>query len=140
MRYLLDTCVLSELVKKHPDPRVVTWVDAREAVGFLSVLTLGELQKGVAKLVDGDKRSMLQDWIDVDLRGRFVGRILPVNEHIASAWGGITGAAEQRGEKLPAIDSLLAATALVHHLTVATRNIVDLQRCQVPVVDPWDQT
>jgi predicted nucleic acid-binding protein len=83
---------------------------------------------------------MLQDWIDVDLRARFVGRILPVNEHIASAWGTITGAAEQRGEKLPAIDSLLAATALVHHLTVATRNIVGLQRCQVPVVDPWDQT
>ena len=61
MRYLLDTCVLSELVKKHPDPRVVTWVDARESVGFLSVLTLGELQKGVAKLVDGDKRATLQD-------------------------------------------------------------------------------
>ncbi|WP_326923823.1 PIN domain-containing protein [Acidithiobacillus thiooxidans] len=105
----MDTCVLSELVKKHPDSRVVTWVGARESVGFLSVLTLGELQKGVAKLVDGDRRAMLQVWIDVHQRARFVGRILPVNEHIASAWGNITGAAEQRGVKLPAIDSLLAA-------------------------------
>ncbi len=88
------------MVKKHPDPRAVTWVDERESVGFLSVLTLGDLQKGVAKLVDGDRRAMLQDWIDVDLRARFVGRILPVNEHIASVWGGITGAAEQCGTPL----------------------------------------
>lgn len=138
MKFCLDTCLISELVKKEPNAAVVRWLDRQdEARLFLSVLTLGELQKGISKLPAGSKRDALQTWVEHDLVERFAGRILAIDQETALAWGRLQGEAEQRGERLPVMDSLIAATALAHGLVVVTRNTKDIERCQVKVCDPW---
>lgn len=138
MKYLLDTCLVSELVRKEPNPEVASWLDERdEQTLYLSVLTIGELQKGVSKLPGGRRKQDLQAWIEHDLAERFSGRILGVDTETALTWGRLQGEAEQRGEKLPVMDSLIAATAITHRLLVVTRNSRDLERCQARVVNPW---
>ena len=138
MKYLLDTCLLSELVRKEPNSGVVSWLDECEEQSlYLSVLTIGELQKGVSKLPAGTRKEDLQVWIEHDLAERFTGRILGVDMETAITWGRLQGEAEQRGEKLPVMDSLIAATAITHKLSVVTRNTKDLERCQARVVNPW---
>jgi predicted nucleic acid-binding protein len=138
VRYLVDTCVLSELLRKNPEPKVVRWMDERDTMTHLSVLTLGELQKGVAKLPDGKRKEQIQAWIDRNLLERFEGRVIPVDAEIASTWGRITGEAESQGRKLPVIDSLIAATAVTYNLIVVTRNSHDLLGCGARVFNPWE--
>jgi toxin FitB len=138
VKYLLDTCLISELVKKEPNPAVVSWLDEQdEQTLFLSVLNLGELQKGISKLTDGAKKEELQAWIGLDLVERFTARILDVDLETALCWGRLQGAAEQAGDKLPVMDSLIAATAAAHGLIVVTRNVKDMERCGVKVCNPW---
>ncbi len=138
MRYLLDTCLVSELVKKEPNPAVVSWLDEQDEQNlFLSVLNLGELQKAVSKLPDGTKKEALQAWVLLDLVERFSGRILALDMKTALSWGKIQGEAEQAGEKLPLMDSLIAATAMAHGLVVVTRNVRDIERCRARVYNPW---
>lgn len=138
MKYLLDTCLISELVKKEPNPAVVSWLDEQdEQKLFLSVLNLGELQKGISKLPDGTKKEGLQAWVALDLVERFTGRILELDLETALCWGRLQGEAEQAGEKLPVMDSLIAATAAAHGLIVVTRNVRDIERCGVGVCNPW---
>ena len=138
MKYLLDTCLISELVKKEPNPAVVSWLDEQdEQKLFLSVLNLGELQKGISKLPDGTKKNELQAWVALDLVERFTGRILEIDLETALCWGRLQGEAEQAGEKLPVMDSLIAATATAHGLVVVTRNVRDIERCGVRVFNPW---
>jgi toxin FitB len=138
VKYLLDTCLISELVKKEPNPAVVNWLDGQdEQKLFLSVLNLGELQKGISKLPDGAQKDELQAWIALDLVERFTGRILEIDLETALSWGRLQGEAEQAGEKLPVMDSLIAATAAAHGLVVVTRNVKDMERCGVKVCNPW---
>lgn len=138
MAYLLDTCVLSELVRPRPDAGVIAWLeDAGEDRLFLSVLTLGELEKGVARLSPSARRTRIERWVRKDLRARFEGRWIDVDQAVAERWGAITGASEARGEPLPVIDALIAATALVHDLEVVTRNTADLERCGARCLNPW---
>ena len=138
MKYLLDTCLISELVKKEPNPAVVAWLDAQdEQTLFLSVLTLGELQKGISKLPDGSKKVELQAWVSHDLVERFGGRILSVDQETALYWGRLQGETECKGEKLPVMDALIAASAGVHGMLVVTRNAKDLERCGAQVCNPW---
>lgn len=138
MKYLLDTCLISELVKKEPNPAVVSWLDEQdEQTLFLSVLNLGELQKGISKLPEGAKRNELQAWVALDLVERFTGRILDIDLETSLCWGKLQGEAEQAGEKLPVMDSLIAATAAAHGLIVVTRNVKDIERCRVRVCNPW---
>jgi predicted nucleic acid-binding protein len=138
VKYLLDTCLISELVKKEPNPAVVSWLDEQdEQKLFLSVLNLGELQKGISKLPDGTKKDELQAWVALDLVERFTGRILEIDLETALCWGRLQGEAEQAGEKLPVMDSLIAATAAAHGLIVVTRNVRDIERCKVRVCNPW---
>ncbi|NTV50273.1 MAG: type II toxin-antitoxin system VapC family toxin [Geobacteraceae bacterium] len=138
MKYLLDTCLISELVKKEPNPAVVSWLDEQdEQKLFLSVLNLGELQKGISKLPDGTRKSELQAWVELDLVERFTGRILEIDLDTSLCWGRLQGEAEQAGEKLPVMDSLIAATAAAHGLIVVTRNVRDIERCRVRVCNPW---
>ncbi|HSN57299.1 MAG TPA: type II toxin-antitoxin system VapC family toxin [Candidatus Sulfomarinibacteraceae bacterium] len=138
MRYLLDTCVLSELVRPKPASNVVRWVgDQDEHRLFLSVVTIGELHKGVAKLPAGTRRARLETWVEVDLAGRFHGRVLPVDGAVAAAWGVMLGEAEAGGVPLPVIDALIGATAKVHGCAVVTRNVADLERTGAHVVNPW---
>jgi len=139
VKYLLDTCLVSELVKKEPNPAVVSWLDEQdEQKLFLSVLNLGELQKGISKLPDGTKKEELQAWVALDLVERFTGRILEIDLETALCWGRLQGEAEQAGEKLPVMDSLIAATAAAHGLIVVTRNVRDIERCGVRVCNPWE--
>ncbi|TRO79124.1 type II toxin-antitoxin system VapC family toxin [Trichloromonas acetexigens] len=139
MRFLLDTCVISELVRPRPDERVLGWIDAVDEAGlFLSSLTLGELEKGISKLPVSTRRDQLRDWLERDLAERFSTRILPVDATVALAWGRLQGEAEGAGMKLPVIDSLLAATAACHQLTLVTRNVADFARCGVPLLNPWN--
>jgi len=138
VKYLLDTCLISELVKKAPSPAVVSWLDEQdEQALFLSVLNLGELQKGISKLPDGSKKDELQAWVALDLAERFTGRILDVDLETSLCWGRIQGETERAGLKLPVMDSLIAATAKVHGLIVVTRNVKDIEKCGVRVCNPW---
>lgn len=105
VRYLVDTCVLSERLRKNPEPKVVRWMDERDPMTHLSVLTLGELQKGVSKLPDGERKEQIQAWSDRNLLDRFEGRILPVDAEVSSTWGRITGTPKAGGE------SCLSSTA-----------------------------
>jgi toxin FitB len=139
MRYLLDTCVVSELVKPAPHPGVIRWLQEREEETlFLSVLTFGELQKEISKLPPGPRQEMLREWVATDLVLRFSGRTLDIDTDVAVAWGEMQGEAESRGERLPVMDSLIAATAVVRNLTVVTRNTKDIERCGVGVFNPWE--
>lgn len=138
MKYLLDTCLISELVKDKPDLGVLEWIEQQdEQALFLSVLTLGELQKGVSKLPDGRKKTQLLHWLDDDLQTRFTGRMLDVDASVATLWGKMQGEAEQRGRRMPVIDSLLAATAQANKLAVVTRNGADMAESGVEVINPW---
>ena len=139
MKYLLDTCLISELVKKEPNSAVVNWLDEQdEQTLFLSVLNLGELQKGISKLSDGARKDVLQSWVVLDLVERFTGRILDIDLETALCWVRIQGEAEQTGVKLPVMDSLIAATAAAHGLMIVTRNVRDMEKCGVKVCNPWE--
>ncbi len=139
MRYLVDTCVISEIVKPQPAAQVTTWLDMQEELAlFLSVITFGEMQKGISKLPDSQKRRTLQAWMTHDLPRRFMGRILGMDLEVAIRWGTIVGEAEQRGQPIPVLDGLLAATALVSGLTFVTRNTRHLQPTGVPLLNPWE--
>lgn len=135
MSYLIDTNVLSELRRKSPDPGVVAWFSQRPpATLHLSVLTLGEIRKGIEGVGDEVRKQSLIDWLETDLPTFFTGRILDVNGAVADRWGRLVAAA---GRPLPTIDSLLAATALEHDLVLVTRNTKDFAGLPVEVFNPW---
>jgi predicted nucleic acid-binding protein len=137
--FLLDTNCISELVRPKPDRRVVEWMEAAEEPRlYLSVLTLGEIRKGLAGLPQGKRRSQLETWMDVELRSRFAGRIIPIDLEIAHRWGLITAEAKQKGKALPVMDGLLAATAVHYSLTMVSRNASDFRHVAVPVLNPWE--
>jgi predicted nucleic acid-binding protein len=136
--FLLDTNIISELVKPKPEPKVVIWIDSvDENLLYLSVLTLGEIRKGIASLRDASRRVTLEAWLDSDLILRFAERILPIDHSVADRWGRITAAAAAAKSPLPVIDGLLAATALDQNLTLVTRNTKDIAVTGVPVFNPW---
>jgi toxin FitB len=140
LKYLLDTCLVSELVRKAPDPGVVEWMnDCDEEAAYLSVITVGEIQKGISKLEQVKKRTALQKWLDSELRVRFRDRLLPITEEVAQNWGLLLGEAESKGVSVPAIDALIAATAMTHNLIVVTRNDRDILRAGARVFNPWNR-
>ncbi len=135
MSYLIDTNVLSELRRREPDPGVVIWFEERPATTlYLSVLTVGELRKGVEALPKGKRKRKLTDWLDIALPEFFAGRILSIDAKVANRWGRLLAAAKQ---PLPAIDSLLAATALTHNLRLVTRNVRDFRHPGLELINPW---
>jgi predicted nucleic acid-binding protein len=137
--FLLDTNCVSELVRTRPEPRLVEWIEAAdESLLYLSVLTLGEIRKGVVGIPLGKRRTLLEVWLEVDLQVRFSGRILPIDWPVADRWGLIAGQARSKGWSLPIVDGLLAATAVHYNLTVVSRNSNDFRNAQVPVVNPWE--
>ena len=140
MNYLLDTSAVSEAVKPQPDSAVIEWLtQADEETLFLSVLTIGELEKGIAKLADGKRRTRLHAWVRRDLVARFAGRLLAVDLQVADRWGALVGESERKGVPLPVMDSLIAATCLAHGLTAVTRNHSDFERCGVACFNPWSR-
>lgn len=137
--FLLDTNVVSELIKPRPDARVVAWVDrTAEELLHLSVITLGEIRKGIDLLADNDpRRAALQSWLERDLRIRFAGRMLSFDDGVALRWGQVEALARKRGMSLPTVDAQLAATALHYGLTFVTRDTEDVGPAGVPVFNPW---
>ena len=137
--FLLDTNCISEIVRLKPEPRVMAWIEAaEETLLYLSVLTLGEIRKGLAALPQGKRRSRLETWLEVELQARFSGRILSIDAPVADRWGLLAANAKGKGKPLSAIDGLLAATAIHHNLTIVSRNVGDFTTTQVPVVNPWE--
>ena len=137
--FLLDTNVISEVVKPRPNPGVLEWMESTdESLLYLSVLTLGELRKGIGLLPSGRRRVSLEAWLDHDLTVRFASRILPVDVAVADRWGRISGSEAARKSPLPVIDGLLAATALHHDLTLVSRDTRNAAVSGVEIFDPWE--
>ncbi len=136
--FLLDTNVPSELTRPRSDAGVERWLnEANDDELHLSVISLGELAKGIAILPESRRRRELQGWIEGTLRLWFEGRILPINDAIAERWGVLAGECQLRGTPLGTTDGLIAATALEHDLVVVTRNVKDFSGLGVVVVNPW---
>lgn len=140
MRTLIDTCVLSEIQRKQGSPSVRDRFEALAANDlFLSVLTLGELRKGIDKLKAGARKRSLNIWFDQIVLSA-EGRILTIDLETAAVWGEITAKSEKRGKPIPAIDGLIAATALRHGLHLMTRNVADFEASGVMLINPWEET
>jgi predicted nucleic acid-binding protein len=139
--YLLDTNVISELIRPRPEPLVVGWLaDVDEDRVFLSVVTLAELEKGVRLLADGQKRQRLEQWLENDLAQRFEGRVLDITPEIARQWGSVTAARQRAGRPMAMLDAFLVATALQRAFTLVTRNDRDFADTGVDVLNPWSQS
>lgn len=138
MSWLLDTCVLSEYIKKAPAPKVIGWLDEQdEASLYISVISLGEIEKGIIKLRTGDpaRAQKLALWLG-KIEQRFAGRILTLDAAVLSAWAQFSAQAELAGRPLPVMDGLLMATAQCRGLTVVTRNVQDVEPFP-RIFNPW---
>ena len=141
MIYLLDTCVISELIARQPDSSIVDWIDGLDEDRlFVSVVTVGEIKKGIEKLADSERKRALGEWLEDDLLTRFRDRILPIDTAVMLVWGRLTSGLEKRGRPMPAIDSLIAATCLYGGLGLVTRNENDFAYSGVEIVNPWSST
>lgn len=136
MSYLLDTNIISELVRAQPNKQVITWFsDKPNDALYISVLTLGEIRKGVEKLTDTARKEKLTLWLEHELPKWFYKRILPIEHEVADRWGRLLGKCKI---SLPAIDSLLAATAIQYNLTLVTHNTRDFMPIPLlEIIDPW---
>lgn len=138
MSFLLDTNVVSEWMKPHPNPGVVSWLaEVDEDRTFLSVVTLAELRYGIERMAAGRRRQRLDEWFQDELPLRFEGRILTIDREVADACGTVVARSEDRGRRLEAMDVFIAATAKVHRLTLITRNTSDFESVVRDVVNPW---
>ncbi len=141
MKYLLDTCILSELIKKNPNKNLIRWLSTvEENQLFISVLTIGEIHKGIEKLPDSKKKTNLHYWVNHDLVERFYNRILDFDIQTAIRWGQIQAYSEVQGKSMPIIDGLIAATAVRYNLTIVTRNVKDMEISGVTLLNPWVNT
>lgn len=141
MTYLLDTCIISRLrkIKTHPHQKLISWVEKHpESSYFISVLSLGEIQQGISKLSSHEihKKMVLEDWLSGELIPRFANRILSIDALTASIWGSLRGKNQKEKTTLPVIDSLLAATAIQHHLILVTENTKDFLATGVRLLNP----
>ena len=136
--FLIDTNVISELVKPNPEGDVVRWIaSVDEELLYLSVMTIGEIRRGIERLPKASRRVRLEAWLTGELAVRFQGRILGVDESVADRWGRLMAHANERGKPLPVVDGLLAATAINHNLTLVTRDITGVSATGVAIFDPW---
>ena len=137
MKYLLDTCVISELVKTSPNPIVLDWLNNTPSEGlFLSVITIGEIRKGLTKLPDSKRKNKLTEWLNTLLED-YQDRIYSIDLAVAENWGVMQGKAEKSGMPMSSMDSLIAAIAYTHNLVLVTRNTNDFKATNLPINNPW---
>jgi predicted nucleic acid-binding protein len=135
--YLLDTCVLSEFFKQQPDQNVVDWVDSEsETSQWISSLTVAELKKGITRLAPSRRKTELERWFGKTMI-RFESRVINFDTAIAYRWAAMIASLESKGRRMPVIDSLIAATALEHNLTIVTRNEADFADTGASVLNIW---
>jgi len=138
MNYLLDTCIVSELIKNKPNKKVVSWIDSIDEMKiFLSVITIGEIEKGLSKLPNSKRKTLISEWLHEDLLIRFNNRIISLDIDTLFQWGKMSAALEQEGLKMPSIDSLIAATAKQNNFCLVTRNVNDFENCRIKLLNPW---
>jgi len=138
MNYVLDTNVISELIARSPNQQVIDWLDRLDPdVVYLSVITIGELRKGIEKPVPSRRKDELTIWLEHDLLQRFAGHLIAITTEVMLVWGELTGRLEREGKPIAAIDSLIAASVLAGGYTLVTRNDADFQHAGVPIVNPW---
>lgn len=139
-QYLLDTCIVSEYIRKQPEMKVIQWLDLQlEENLFISAITIGEIKKGIVKIESSQpkKSQKLNEWLN-RLSERFETRIIDLDRKILIQWGALCGDFEKSGRKLPVIDSLIAATAINNQLTLVTRNVSDFDKIGVSLFNPWN--
>jgi toxin FitB len=140
VNFLLDTNVVSEWVKPRPNPGVIEWLaSADEDRLFLSVATLAELRYGVERLPAGRTSAQLQEWLETELRSRFEGRVVAIDEAVAALWGKLLAKADAVGKPLGAMDGFLAATVAAHQMTLVTRNEMDFAAAGIKTFNPWSE-
>lgn len=138
MRYLLDTNVVSEFRRLEPNPGVLDWLNrVNPETVYLSVITIGEVKKGIEKLTDEARQRSLQGWLENDLLARFHQRIVSLDTDVLLVWGSLAARLERDGTPMPAIDALLAASAVHGDFTLVTRNEADFARAGVKLLNPW---
>ena len=138
MNYILDTNIVSELIAKKPNQQVIQWLKSLNPESlFLSVVTIGEIRKGIEKLPASTRKQNIDDWFNRELLIDFSDRILPIDISIILLWGELVGELEKQGRKLPPLDSLIAATTKYHNYTLVTRNIKDFQEIDIIVINPF---
>jgi predicted nucleic acid-binding protein len=138
VKYLLDTNVLSEFAKPTVDPAVLSWMRTTDELQMaISVVSVGEIQKGISRMTEGKRQQELQAWLDNELVPRFGDRALPLDLSDLQRWGRLLGKAKKSGDSLPPVDTLLAASALNRNLIVVTRNTRDFERAGVEIINPW---
>lgn len=139
MNYLLDTNVISELIAQAPNQQVIDWIDSLDSDAvYLSVITIGELRKGIEKLASSRRKDELKTWLDHDLLRRFAGHLVDITSDVMLVWGELTGQLERDGKPIGAIDSLIAASALEGKYVLVTRNEADFQHTGVSIINPWN--
>ena len=139
MNYLLDTCVLSEFTRRQPDVRVVDWLNSiEEEKLFISVISVGEIQRGIERLPDSHPKTELLVWMNNGLLERFAGRMVTIDVPTMFLWGSLTARLEAAGQPMGVMDSLIVASALQNNLIVATRNVADFLPGGVQVINPWE--
>lgn len=138
MNYLIDTCVLSELVKSEPERAVLDWLKIRNAHDlYVSAITLAELARGIARLPPSKRQTHLLQWLK-QLENGFDARVLVFDQHVAHVWAEMMVFAESKGKSIAAFDSMIAATAQRHGCTLVTRNVRDFAHAGIPLLNPWD--
>ena len=139
MKFLLDTCVVSEFTKITPNPKVIEWLrHCDQSALYLSSITVGELSKGIAKLDEGKRKLELSKWLNDDLRVRFSDRIISLDVDVMMGWGIICGSLERLGISTPVMDSLIAASAIAYDLILVTNNVNDFKNMNVRLHNPWN--
>ena len=138
MNYLIDTNVISELIAKQRDRQVVEWLQTVDDQRmYLSIITIGELRKGLDLMVASRRKQQLEQWYRYELLIQFKPNIIPIDLRVIEVWGEMMAALQKKGRILPLADALIAATALAHNLTIATRNVKDFVGAGVSVFNPW---
>lgn len=140
MNYILDTNVISELIAKQPNTQVIDWIDRLDPrTVYLTVITVGEIRKGIEKLPPSPRKATIRMWLETDLLLRFQGKILTITTDVMLVWGELTGRLETEGKPMAAIDALIAAIALHGQYTLITRNEIDFQYAGILLINPWKE-
>jgi predicted nucleic acid-binding protein len=139
LQYLLDTCVISEFVRPHPEQKVVEWLNSVDAESvYLSAVTMGEIQLGISQRPPSNRRTELEVWLNEKLPEQFGDRVLALDADTFVVWGKMMAEQKRKGEPLGVMDSLIAATVLQHRMVLVTRNVADFKLDDLSTMNPWE--